>query len=775
MLSVTITEKDGPTTTTTFDKTEVLIGRVKGNDVVLPKTNVSKRHSRIVVKDGKIILIDLKSTNGTFINGRKIAAPHVMQEGDKIFIGDFTIEVREVAGGAPSVPSPAAPVPGPMPSFGGIPSAAGLPTVSPLPPISAPNAPGAPEMGMGGMNPPHAPGLGGPIPSAPNFPRPNVPAPSMPGPAPMASIPEPAPIASPAGPAPIVPGPVGPAAPMGPGAGLSEPAGPGAGLSNSPSLGAGPAAGLGNAPSLGSVAPVGPSSAMASSPNLSPSPSISPSLGSSSPILNASSPSISSVGARSQAAGSSSTNEGVIDKSLRLPGSSQSERSTSSKSSSSRSNSNRKEIGTAALPEDIVVDDARTPESEAWLKAARIVMDNYLSKNDFQAILAQPYPPDPDSQDMCYNQLSQCVAETEASLGNVDIDSLLDFLLKEVCGLGAVDSLIDDPEVSTFTVYNYEMIVAERKGRREVSSLQFTSNDTLYLASQRLLAYQGINPQTAPAVSEIRFNDGTQIQVVLPPVAVASTNIVVRKPNHEFNAIAALIQRESLSGDMAKFLNLCVKARRNILIVGAQGAGRTSVLNALGAEIPDGERIVTVENSAVLIMPQPYVISLEAQNAAILNGDLASLVQQAGRLRAERVLVDAIQTPADGVAYLNAICAGAQGSMATISGLNGDEGISLLKRMISSEPSARALIGNVDIVVVVRAFTDARRRIVEISEVVADDNGGCSLVPIFAWCGSGMGNMAMGDGQFKALGNIPKFYKELERGGMALEPSIFNA
>ena len=109
MLSVTITEKDGPSTTTTFDKTEVLIGRVKGNDVVLPKTNVSKRHSRIVVKDGKIILVDLKSTNGTFINGHKITTPHVMQEGDKVFIGDFMIEVREVGGGAPAMPAAGAP------------------------------------------------------------------------------------------------------------------------------------------------------------------------------------------------------------------------------------------------------------------------------------------------------------------------------------------------------------------------------------------------------------------------------------------------------------------------------------------------------------------------------------------------------------------------------------------------------------------------------------------------------------------------------------------
>ena len=102
MLSVTITEKDGPSSVQTFDstKSEVLIGRIKGNDIVLGRSNISKRHSRIVVKDGKIIVIDLKSTNGTFVNGEKITGPRVMEEGDKIFIGDFTIEVRETGGGA---------------------------------------------------------------------------------------------------------------------------------------------------------------------------------------------------------------------------------------------------------------------------------------------------------------------------------------------------------------------------------------------------------------------------------------------------------------------------------------------------------------------------------------------------------------------------------------------------------------------------------------------------------------------------------------------------
>lgn len=141
MLSVTITEKDGPSTTTTFDKTEVSIGRVKGNDIVLPKSNISKRHSRLIIKDDRTILIDLKSTNGTFVNGQKITAPHVMQDSDKIFIGDFTIEVHATAS-SPAMP-PAAPAVGvpSAPAFAEGPNAHSLPPIGAAPHLGAAGAP----------------------------------------------------------------------------------------------------------------------------------------------------------------------------------------------------------------------------------------------------------------------------------------------------------------------------------------------------------------------------------------------------------------------------------------------------------------------------------------------------------------------------------------------------------------------------------------------------------------------------------------------------------
>ena len=120
MFTIHIQEKGGEQRRMVFNKPEVTIGRVQGNDIVLPKGNVSKRHARIVLKDGKFIIVDLKSTNGTYVNGRKITSPLVVKETDKIYIGDFILGVEETGAGAGRAPArdDAGPHPAPLPPIG---------------------------------------------------------------------------------------------------------------------------------------------------------------------------------------------------------------------------------------------------------------------------------------------------------------------------------------------------------------------------------------------------------------------------------------------------------------------------------------------------------------------------------------------------------------------------------------------------------------------------------------------------------------------------------
>jgi pilus assembly protein CpaF len=116
MFAIVLTEKGGEQRRLVFNKPEITIGRVQGNDIVLPKGNVSKRHARVLLKDGKFIIVDLKSTNGTYVNGRKITTPLVVKEADKIYIGDFIMGVEETNGEAAATvglqqPAPRRPAP----------------------------------------------------------------------------------------------------------------------------------------------------------------------------------------------------------------------------------------------------------------------------------------------------------------------------------------------------------------------------------------------------------------------------------------------------------------------------------------------------------------------------------------------------------------------------------------------------------------------------------------------------------------------------------------
>jgi pilus assembly protein CpaF len=206
MFSVVIQEKGGKSQKLQFNKNEITVGRVQGNDIVLPKGNVSKRHSKIVLKEGKFIIVDLKSTNGTYVNGHKISSPQVIKNTDKVYVGDFILSIEEGGGdgaalGGPSAPPP---MPGPPgPPMGG----PGGPPGPPGPPMGGPGGPPGPG-GPGG--PPGPGGPGGP----PQPPPLGQQTPGPGGPPPMGGRP-PAPTGPPpmGGPRPGTPGPPGPGTP----------------------------------------------------------------------------------------------------------------------------------------------------------------------------------------------------------------------------------------------------------------------------------------------------------------------------------------------------------------------------------------------------------------------------------------------------------------------------------------------------------------------------------------------------------------------------------
>jgi pilus assembly protein CpaF len=728
MFNVTITEKGGSQTAHTFDKTEVTIGRVKGNDIVLPKGNVSKRHSRIVVKDGKFIIVDLKSTNGTYVNGRKISAPHVIKDSDKVYIGDFILTVREDDGtGVPS-PDPVA-----APSF----------------PTSPPSAP---------TSPPSASPLST-SPSAPPFGRPSAPAPVTGFGPPKGAAPAPS---LPPGLQPNhMGGPTGAPLP-----GLGRGPGPNA-LSTNPPGGPGP---------LGAPPPVGVSGGFpaASKPNLPPAPTVPPAASpfpmgagpagfappsqgpSPAPMVPAPAPApmvpAPMVPAPMPMAAAPALMAAAPAPVAAAPAA----------------------ISRATLPPRPSLAAGHDTQARDNNEFAMIVMEAFLDHFDPRE-LPEAYPADPDVKESIRQALLQAFDDVHAELPpSIDRDALLDALLNEAVGLGPLEYYLDDESITDIHVNGPNRIVLERQGLLQLADRTFTNPDFLYLAALRLLSIQGLGAQP-PLLNEVRFSDGTLVQVVLPPVAVGAPVITIRKPRRHFLDLPQMIERGTLSPQLATFLQLCIEARRTLLVCGPRGAGRTSLTNALLGLVPDGARIIAVESTSMLQLPQRTAVTLEAQSASAFADavTLESLVQHAQRLRPDRLILDEL-SGTEALGFLLTAAGGAAGSIGVLTALNPPDALRRLEQLsllTGSSINPRALpqyiASSIDIVLCLHRFADGTRRLVEVSEVCSAVDGSPIVTPIFVF--------QPDTGRFIATGYTPRFCQALSMGGVAIPADLFSA
>ncbi len=666
MFAVTVSEKDGPQSTYSFDKTEVSIGRVKGNDIVLPKGNVSKRHSRIVVKDGKFIVVDLKSTNGTYVNGRKITSPQVIKTNDKVYIGDFVLNIQEsaAAGAAPDAPA----MPGPGPG------------------IQEMNAPAPP------------PSLAGQGPSAPISPRQSSPAMPQAAPLPPAAVPKPAPPPKPAKPAPALSprqGAPGPSPLSGSPAPVSTPAPPRPGPLAGPATAQNtPAVQPRSAPPLS--APPGPAAPVHAPAPLAPPPQL------------GAMPSLYTPGA------------GIV----------------------------------TTKPEFVQQRDEGFAQSQADAAG------RFFATVDPSTLPAH-YPPSPEDRAQWEG------AASDAAQGNSEV---ADHLLSEIVGLGPLENLLDDQNVEEIYVNSFDQILTKQGNRVSTAARAYSHPDFLFLAAQRLLGARLEDPNSQPA-EEVRFSDGTRVHILMPPLAPRGPVLTVRKSRGAARSLDDLATAGVMSTGMAEMLRQAVDAGRTILIAGASAAARDELLGSLGAGIADGTRIVLVENSGSVHLPQHSVVNLDVASAG--QYDTRYLLRAALRMAPERILVNTLQ---GGEAYewVAAAAAGTSGSLATVNGSSSKDAIGRLQSLAqlgafdASPRGLREQIARaVHLVVVVHHDGNGQARVQQISEVQGMDMDAFRINDVFYW------RAETGGGNFVATGYVPVFYEALRAAGQAVDTSIF--
>jgi pilus assembly protein CpaF len=294
-------------------------------------------------------------------------------------------------------------------------------------------------------------------------------------------------------------------------------------------------------------------------------------------------------------------------------------------------------------------------------------------------------------------------------------------------GLGPLEPLLADPAVDEVMVNGPGEVWVERGGRIEPTSVSFGGEAELRHAIERILAPLGRRVDEASPLCDARLPDGSRVNVVIPPLALGGACLTIRRFRRHGFGLGDLVAGGTLSQALADFLAARVAARASVLVSGGTGSGKTTTLNALSGAIPDGERIVTIEDAAELRLRQRHVVRLEARPANLEGRGEVSirrLVVNALRMRPDRIVVGEVRG-GEALDMLMALNTGHDGSLTTVhanspeDALRRVETLALMAGVGLPHTAVREQVaGAIDLVVHQARGRDGRRRVESVAEVV---------------------------------------------------------
>lgn len=356
-------------------------------------------------------------------------------------------------------------------------------------------------------------------------------------------------------------------------------------------------------------------------------------------------------------------------------------------------------------------------------------------------------------------------------------------VLDESLGLGPLEELLADPQVTEIMVNGADMIYIEKAGKLQLSQVRFTSNGHLRTIIERIVNPLGRRIDERTPYVDARLMDGSRVNAVIEPLAIDGPTVTIRKfPQERITADDYVNRFGSLTKAMAELLRICVEQGLNVIISGGTGSGKTTLLNVLSGFIPSNERIITVEDAAELQLKQEHVVRLETRPANMEgSGEISirDLIRNSLRMRPDRIIVGECR---DGAALdmLSAMNTGHDGSMTTVHANSPREAVSRLETlclMAGMELPVRAIreqiAGAVDLIVQISRMSDGSRKILSITEVVGIQGETVTLQEIFRYKEEGFDKNRKIVGQFQPLGMIPTFIENFEARGVIVPRNLF--
>jgi pilus assembly protein CpaF len=368
-------------------------------------------------------------------------------------------------------------------------------------------------------------------------------------------------------------------------------------------------------------------------------------------------------------------------------------------------------------------------------------------------------------------------------LAGFSIEKVVVDVIHQALGLGPLEDLLQDEDITEIMVNNFDKIYVERKGKLTLSESQFLDNQQVVEVIRRIIAPIGRRIDETNPMVDARLADGSRVNAIIAPLAISGPTITIRKFASEPFHIEDLIRFGSLTTPMATFLSVCVKHRKNICISGGTGSGKTTLLGVIARYIPDDERIVTIEDAAELKLPQDHVVSLESKPPNLEGQgaiNIRKLMINALRMRPDRIVVGECRG-AEALDMLQAMNTGHDGSLTTLHANTCRDAIARLETMVMmagmnlpSKAIVEQISSAVDVIVQTNRFPDGTRKISSISVVEGMEGDKITMQEVFAYKMKGYDANGKVLGSYVADGGIPSFYRELQERGIAVDISIFN-
>ncbi|HCE2308099.1 CpaF family protein [Vibrio alginolyticus] len=313
-------------------------------------------------------------------------------------------------------------------------------------------------------------------------------------------------------------------------------------------------------------------------------------------------------------------------------------------------------------------------------------------------------------------------------------------LVDELIGLGPLQTLMDDDTISDIMINGHHNVFIERGGLVEKAQIDFIDERQLLDIAKRIASRVGRRVDESSPTCDARLQDGSRVNIVIPPIAIDGTAISIRKFKKQSIDFTKLCEFGAMSPEMAQVLMVAARCRLNILISGGTGSGKTTMLNALSQFISENERIITIEDAAELRLQQPHVVRLETRTAGIENTGMINqrdLVINSLRMRPDRIIVGECRG-AEAFEMLQAMNTGHDGSMSTLHANTPRDALARVESMVMMATSnlpleaiRRTIVSAVDLIIQISRLHDGSRKVMSITEVIGLEGSSVVLEEIF--------------------------------------------